>query len=184
MVEQARRRQRTTINCYSFFDKIFPDFGMLDYTEGMYHGDPTTPFDVAQRNQIHYLLDEVDCGPGIRLLDVGCGNGNLLAEAKERGARAIGITISPEQARICRSRGLDVRLLDYREIGADFSGAFDAVIANGPIEHFVEPEDAMAGADNVIYRRMFEILHSAIDPRSTVRRLVNTTIHFVRRPNP
>jgi len=184
MVELARRRQRTTINCYSFFDKVFPDFGMLDYTEGMYHGDPTTPFDVAQRNQIHYLLDEVGCGPGTRLLDVGCGNGNLLAEATARGANAIGITISPEQTRICRARGLDARLLDYREIGADWTHAFDAVIANGPIEHFVEPEDAVAGTDSAIYHRMFEILHNVIDPRSTSRRLVNTTIHFVRRPEP
>ena len=44
-------RQRTTINCYTFFDKVFPECGLLDYTEGMYHGDPTTPYEAAQRNQ-------------------------------------------------------------------------------------------------------------------------------------
>ena len=55
---------------------------------------------------------------------------------------AIGITISPEQVGLCRARGLDARLLDYRELGGELDGQFDAVIANGPIEHFVAPEEA------------------------------------------
>jgi len=179
-----RDRKQATVNCYTFFDKVFPECGLLDYTEGMYLGDPTIPFETAQRNQIHYLLDEVGCTPGMRLLDVGCGNGNLLAIAQERGAQAIGITISPEQVRLCRERGLDARLLDYKNLDAGWSGRFDAVIANGPIEHFVHPEDAALGRTEEIYHRMFEVLHRTIDPRSTSPRLVNTTIHFVRPPKP
>jgi cyclopropane fatty-acyl-phospholipid synthase-like methyltransferase len=177
-------RQQTTINCYAFLDKVFPGVGMLDYTEGIYNGDPNIPFETAQQNQINYLLDEARCGPGTRLLDVGCGNGNLLAAATARGSKAIGLTISPEQVRFCRSRGLEVRLLDYREIGEEWAHASDAVIANGSIEHFVRPEDAQAGNDNTIYNRMFEILHRVIDPESMSRRLVTTTIHFVRPPPP
>ena len=176
--------KRSTVNCYTFFDKVFPECGLLDYTEGMYFGDPTIPFETAQRNQIQYLLDEVGCSPGMRVLDVGCGNGNLLAMAQERGAQAIGITISPEQVQLCRKRGLDARLLDYKDLDGSWAGRFDAVIANGPIEHFVQPEDAVQGRTETIYRRMFEILHRAIDPRSTSRTLVNTTIHFVHPPNP
>ena len=179
-----RDAEPTVVNCYSFFDKVFPACGMLDYTEGMYHGDPTTPYDVAQRNQIEYLLDEVECGAGTRLIDVGCGNGQLLAAAAERGARAMGITISPEQVKLCTDRGLDVRLLNYRELGNEWCGQFDAVIANGPIEHFAQARDAAAGRDGAIYRRMFDIFHRLIDPASPVRRLVNTTIHFVRAPDP
>jgi cyclopropane fatty-acyl-phospholipid synthase-like methyltransferase len=177
-------RQRTTINCYTFFDKVFPECGLLDYTEGMYHGDPTTPYETAQRNQIRYLLDEVGCGPGTRVLDVGCGNGNLLQEALGRGACPVGITISPEQVRLCKNRGLDARLVDYKDLGDDWTGRFDAVVANGPIEHFVHPEDAVAGRADSIYRKMFEVFHRAIDPDSASRKIVNTTIHFVRRPDP
>ncbi len=184
MNDRQPARRKTTINCYTFFDAVFPACGLLDYTEGMYHGDPATPFDVAQRNQIRYLLDEVGCQRDFRLLDVGCGNGNLLDEARLRGARAIGITISPEQVRLCRERGLDARLIDYRDLGGDFTEQFDAVIANGPIEHFVEPEDDAQGRSDAIYRRMFEILHRMIDPGSQSRKLVNTTINFVRKPEP
>ncbi len=181
---RSPNRQRTTISCYTLFDKVFPECGLLDYTEGMYHGDPSTPYETAQKNQIRYLLDEVDCKQGTRLLDVGCGNGNLLEEAMHRGARAVGITISPEQVRLCQNRGLDARSMDYKDLGDDWRERFDAVIANGPIEHFVHPEDALEGRADTIYRTMFAIFHRAIDPRSAIRKVVNTTIHFVRRPDP
>ena len=174
----------TVVGCYAFFDKVFPALGLLDYTEGMYHGDARVPYEVAQQNQIAYVLDQVNCGAGTRLIDVGCGNGELLAAAARRGAGAVGITISPEQVDRCRSRGLDARRVDYRDLDDAWFEQFDAVVANGPIEHFALPEDAAAGRDDAVYRRMFEIFHRLIDPHSPVRKLINTTIHFVRPPNP
>jgi cyclopropane fatty-acyl-phospholipid synthase-like methyltransferase len=174
----------TVVNCYSFFDKVFPRLGILDYTEGMYHGDPSTPYEVAQRNQIEYVLDEVDCRPGARIIDVGCGNGELLEAAGRRGAKAVGITISPEQVKLCTDRGLDARLLNYRNLDNSWSERFDAVIANGPIEHFVQAREAAEGRDDAIYRRMFAIFHRLIDPASPIRKFINTTIYFVRPPDP
>lgn len=176
--------RRTVVNCYSFFDKVFPACGLLDYTEGIYHNGPDTPYDVAQANQIDYVLDEVQCGPGTRLIEVGCGNGSLLVRAKERGADAVGITISPEQVALCRDRGVDARLLDYRDLDGAWFGRYDAVIANGPVEHFVQPADAAAGRTDEIYCRMFDLFHRLIDPASRIRRAINTTIHFLRTPNP
>ncbi len=77
-----------------------------------------------------------------------------------------------------------MRLLDYRNLDDSFSRRFDAVIANGPIEHFVQPEVAADGGADRVYQDMFHTLHQAIDPTSPVRRLVNTTIHFARAPRP
>jgi len=174
----------TVVNCYALFDKFFPACGLLDYTEGIYAGDETKSYEDAQRDQINYVLDEVQCGPGMRILEVGCGNGTLLDEARRRGAVGVGITISPEQVRLGLSRGLDVRLLDYKELSFAYRNSFDAVVCNGPIEHFVQPCEAAIGLDDEIYRRMFVAFHDAIDPDSAVRRFVNTTIHFLRTPNP
>ncbi|MGE5192448.1 MAG: SAM-dependent methyltransferase [Deltaproteobacteria bacterium] len=178
------RHQRAVANCYGFFGRVFPDCGFIDYTDGLYHGDPAVPFDEAQHNQVCYVLDEVRCSAGTRVLDVGCGNGRLLEEARRRGAVGVGITISPDQLEFCRRRGLDVRLLDYKKMGDDWSGQFDAVVANGPIEHFVHPREAAQGRTDEIYREMFRIFHRAIDPASPVRKFINTTIHFVRPPRP
>ena len=176
--------ERRVVDCYSLFDKFFPACGLLDYTEGIYHGDRTLPLDVAQLSQIRYVLDEVHCGPAARILDVGCGNGTLLDEVWLRGADGTGITISPEQVDRCRRRGLNARLLDYRMLDDEWTGRFDAVVANGPIEHFVQPREAAAGQADAIYRRMFDLFQRAIDPASSVRRLITTTIHFVRPPRP
>lgn len=178
------RKLGTVVRCYSVFDRFFPACGLLDYTEGIYHGDPTTPYEVAQQNQLNYVLDEAGCTAGTRLLEIGCGNGTLLDLVRRRRAEGVGITISPEQVALCQSRGLDVRLLNYLDLDDAWTHQFDAVVANGPIEHFVQPRDAAAGKADHIYREFFEICHRAIDPHSAIRRLITTTIHFVRTPDP
>ena len=169
---------QTTVVCYEFWEYVFRRAGILDYTEGFYNGDPSLPYEHAQHNQICYLLDEIDCREGSHILDIGCGNGTLLDEVRRRGATGIGVTISPQQQRCCRQRGLDVHLLNYRNLGKDWNGRFDAVVANGSIEHFVQPVDAVKGREDAIYSEFFAICHRVIDPRSRNRRLINTTIHL------
>ena len=130
---RPRPKTATVVRCYSLFDRFFPACGLCDYTEGIYHGDSETPYDVAQKNQINYVLNEVGCTAGTRLLEIGCGNGTLLEAARERRAEAIGITISPEQVRHCRSRGLEARLLNYLDLDNSFTHEFDAVVANAAV---------------------------------------------------
>ncbi len=171
---------KTTVHCYDFWDRVFRRAGVLDYTEGFYQGDATLSYEQAQQNQIRHLLDQVGCRRGSRILEIGCGNGTLLEEVRRRNAAGVGVTISPQQVQYCRDRGLDVHLLDYRDIGQDWQGRFDAVVANGSIEHFVQPVDAVEGRADAIYARFFEIAHRCIDPHSDSRRVINTTIHFDR----
>src|SRR5438067_1333822 len=163
---RPRPKTATVVRCYSLFDRFFPACGLCDYTEGIYHGDSETPYDVAQKNQINYVLNEVGCTAGTRLLEIGCGNGTLLEATRERRAEAIGITISPEQVEVCRERGLDVRLMNYLDLDDEWAGLFDVVVANGPIEHFVQPADAFAGRADAIYRQFFKICHRVIDSES------------------
>jgi len=168
--------------CYSAFDRFFPACGLFDLTEGIYHVNPKTPYEQAEANQLDSLWDEVRCEQGRRLLDLGCGYGTLLERIRQRNAEGVGITISSEQMRRCRQKNLDVHLLDYRTIPGEWDLTFDGVIANGSIEHFVQPTDAAAGRADDIYHHLFTKVHRLIDLSSMARRFATTTIHFVRKP--
>lgn len=181
--ESSNKTCQRVVRCYRIFDKFYPRAGMLDYTEGIYEDENTT-YEQAQSNQYEYLLDQAVIRRGSRLLEIGCGNGSLLRHAKLRNARALGITISPEQVKICKKQELNAQELDYKNIDSSWNNRFDSVIANGSPEHFVQPEDVIAGRDDAMYRQLFKIAHRMIDPQSPSRRFVNTTIHRVRPSDP
>ena len=174
----------TVVGCYSVFDHFFPAVGFYDLTDGMYEGDPARPYEEAQARQAEALLDRAGVGSESRLLDIGCGYGRILKAAEARGAEALGLTVSPEQARRDRREGLDVRVLNYKHLGPDWKGQFDAVIANGSLEHFAQPTDAVAGRDDAVYRHLFATVHRLLDPATPRPRFVTTAIHFRDRPNP
>ncbi len=174
----------TVVACYSVFDRFFPACGFTDLTDGMYDGDPQRPYEDAQVRQAEVLLDRAGVRHGRRVLDVGCGYGRILLTAEARGAKAWGITVSPEQVRRNTRAGLNVRLQNYKHLGAEWDGQFDAVIANGSLEHFARPEDAVAGRDDAIYRHLFATVHRLLDANTIGARFVTTAIHFRDRPDP
>lgn len=103
--------------------------------------DEGTGLDAAQLAKLDLVCRKLGLGPGMRLLDVGCGWGSLaLHAAREHGADVVGITLSEEQAALARQRvveaGLEeritIRVQDYREVD---DGPFDAVSSVGMAEH-------------------------------------------------
>ncbi|MBI4022433.1 MAG: class I SAM-dependent methyltransferase [Candidatus Andersenbacteria bacterium] len=165
--------------CYDVFDAVLPACGILDLSEGMYEGDPQRPYWRAQERQLQYLLDQIGCKAGSVILDIGCGNGTLLAAAQRRRAQAIGFTLAPAHVRQCQQRELDVRLLNYRKLPKHWQAAFDGIVANGSLEHFVQPAEAAAGLADAIYREFFEICHWLLRPHRCSR-LVTAAIHYRR----
>ena len=103
----------TVVTCYSAVDRFFPACGLFDLTEGIYYGNPKTPYEQAEASQLDYLLDQVECEPGRRIFDLGCGYGTLLERIRLRNATGVGITISPEQVKYCCQKMLNVYLLDH-----------------------------------------------------------------------
>jgi cyclopropane-fatty-acyl-phospholipid synthase len=177
LLERPVQTEPIVVRCYDFLDTLFSLAGIEDYTEGIYR-DPATTYEQAQNNQLSFLLDQIQCEKGSRILDIGCGAGTLLEEAEQRGARAIGITVSSAQVERCREKGLDARLLDYRNLGDEWNGQFDGIVTNGSVEHFVQPQDAMEGRQDSIYQGLFQICHRLLDIRSPSRRFATTIIHF------
>jgi len=149
--------------------------GVEDFTDGKYSGNPSCSYEDAQRNQAEWLLDQIKCRKGSHILDIGCGNGRILKAARDRGAHAVGITISKQQIKRNKDKGLDAHLMNYRNIPQDWDHAFDGVIANGSVEHFVQVQDAIDGKQDRIYEEMFGICHRILRHGGY---LATTMIHF------
>jgi cyclopropane-fatty-acyl-phospholipid synthase len=103
--------------------------------------DPDESLEAAQERKIELICRKLDLRPGARLLDVGCGWGQLLIHAaRHHGVNGVGITISPAQAQLAAARvaeaGLsdrvEIRLQDYRTLAGE---TFDAISSVGMFEH-------------------------------------------------
>jgi cyclopropane fatty-acyl-phospholipid synthase-like methyltransferase len=157
--------------------------GIRDLADGEFRPTDTT-LEQGIRRQLDSLLDAVGCDrPGFRLLEIGCGYGSLLKAARDRGALAVGVNLSPEQVRHCNENGSRAYQCNYRDLldAAEWHGQFDGVIANGSLEHWVQPEDVLAGRMDAIYGESFQIAHRMLDPGAAEARYVTTAIH-VKRP--
>ncbi len=95
----------------------------------------------AQTEKFDLVARKLDLQPGQRLLDVGCGWGGMVMHAaREYGVKALGVTLSRQQAEWAKNAidaaGLgdlaEVRHLDYREV---LESDFDAVSSIGLTEH-------------------------------------------------
>lgn len=111
----------------------------MTYTCACYP-DAQASLEEAQTNKYRLVFDKLRLKRGDRLLDVGCGWGGMVRYAAHRGVRALGVTLSAEQARWAQQaiaeEGLadlaEVRHGDYREIA---ESGFDAVSSIGLTEH-------------------------------------------------
>ncbi len=112
----------------------------MAYTCAVYPSDAST-LEEAQDEKFDLVARKLDLQPGQRLLDVGCGWGGMVIHAaREYGVKALGVTLSRQQADWAKDAidraGLgdlaEVRHLDYRDVLDD---DFDAVSSIGLTEH-------------------------------------------------
>jgi trans-aconitate methyltransferase len=91
------------------------------------------------------VLDLLDPQPAERVLDLGCGSGELTAQIAERGARVTGVDSSVEMVAKARERfpDLDVRLADGEHLVVD--EPFDAVFSNAALHWMTRPDEVLSG---------------------------------------
>ncbi len=77
-------------------------------------------------------------GPGQKLLDMGCGNGEFLSNAREAGWDVTGIDPDPKAVAVAKQRGLDVSVGSVESL-IGMSSCLDAITLSHVLEHVHEP---------------------------------------------
>ncbi len=100
-------------------------------------------------------LHEYDRFAGLRVLDVGCGNGYVLSRYARAGARVTGIDLTARGVGVCRLRfaqmGLRGTFLQADAQRLPFAdGAFDAVCSMGVLHHVPDTAGAVAEIRRVL----------------------------------
>lgn len=91
---------------------------------------------VAEKSE--FQLAGARVKPGQQVLELGCGSGHFQAYLPT-GVRYVGLDTNAAAVAIARSAGLDVRLGDLQDFGAEHLGAFDVVCAFQVLEHVPQP---------------------------------------------
>lgn len=143
----SRERVRNATNFhYSFpngFWRLWLDQEMV--YSCAYFRFPDTPLDTAQVDKLDYICRKLRLCRGETLLDMGCGWGGLVLHAtKYYGVKALGVTLSPNQAEYACSRLKEekledrscVRVHDFRDVKE--REPFDKIASVGAVEHIPE----------------------------------------------
>jgi cyclopropane fatty-acyl-phospholipid synthase-like methyltransferase len=118
---------------------------------------------------------------GLRILDMGCGNGDFMKYCNSLGMKTSGMSISNQQVEELKKQGLDVYLGDYRDLQTQFVGKYDIITFWGSLEHITQSypcsKSGEKKADNVL-KQIVSHLKQYYHPKSNYKLLFTTTLHM------
>lgn len=146
------RARRNVAHHYDLSDRLYDLF--LDeerqYSCAYFREDnrgPGSDLARAQRDKLDHIATKLCLGPGMRVLDIGCGWGGMARHIhKVSGAGVLGVTLSAEQLGYARRKADELgiaghvryELMDYRDV----KGPFDRIVSVGMFEHVGRPNYA------------------------------------------
>ena len=155
---QAKRNIAAHYDLSNQFYALWLDDTMT-YSSACFDGDSARPLAAAQEAKYEHMLNFIEAQPGQHVLEVGCGWGGFAEYAvRTRDVGVTGITLSPAQLEFAQARmqragisdRVDLRLIDYRDLGGQF-------------DHIVSVEMFEAVGERY-WRRYFQALHDRLKP--------------------
>ncbi|HEX7661256.1 MAG TPA: class I SAM-dependent methyltransferase [Pseudonocardiaceae bacterium] len=167
----SRRRDSRAISHHYDVSNRFYEWVLgpsMAYTCAVYPTDRAS-LEQAQYTKFDLVARKLGLRPGMRLLDVGCGWGGMVIHAaRHYGVRALGVTLSEQQAKWAQKAIADAGLTDLAEVRhSDYRDVtetgFDAISSIGLTEHIGQAQ----------LPAYFQFLYDKLAPSG---RLLNHTI--------
>lgn len=126
---------------FVFTERIPTTEELINHYKGYGRNDYLSPITIKR---YHELLDEMEIYKKTgNLLDVGCGIGYFLEEAKKRGWNVYGTEYTDQAISICESKGINMKQGKLNP--EDFDGLqFDVICSFEVIEHINNPKEELA----------------------------------------
>lgn len=113
------------------------------YDPDLFHRHPNLLVRYIERKRVRTIIKRLEVGSGERVMDVGCGAGNILAELPQ--ARAVGLDLSSYLLAKARARLHDTAFLVRGDVeGLPFADSFfDKAYCSEVLEHLPSPQRAL-----------------------------------------
>ncbi len=104
--------------------------------------------------RLNFIADAIQthCKPGARILDVGCGNGNIAKGIGSLGYEVVGIDFSADAIKYAQWRN-NMSNVSYKICGAEHitpNEHFDAVICSEVLEHLHKPSQLVQTISRIL----------------------------------
>lgn len=118
--------------CAAIFHQVL-DFSKKNNYELQYFDNPVRMGSLTK--SLNFVIQHFENSNGLKVLDIGCSNGNFMLLLQEKGFTAFGVDESPKAIDVARQRGLTVRKsvdeLEYDQ--------FDFLVFSHVLEHVISP---------------------------------------------
>lgn len=170
-----------TSNFYRWFNIYGTSIKTLDFnnqstdiSEALFDNKWNINNSEALKIKYDTYYDYLKLEPGMKLLDIGCGNCHWLTYCKKRGINCTGITISSSQQDFCHKNNINVILGDIQKnVLLTIDEKFDAISAIGPVEHFSSISQSSSERNNIL-NKYYDQVKKRIDLTSHSRRYLNS----------
>lgn len=88
------------------------------------------------------LFNLLKLKPGMKVLDLGCGTGDLTAKLKQLGAQVVGMDESEEMLHIARNKYPDITFIHGDACTLEVKEKYDAIFSNA-VFHWIEDQNLL-----------------------------------------
>ena len=97
------------------------------------------------------VVDLLDPKEGERILDLGCGEGELAIEISKRGSIVEAVDFSARMVQAAKARGINAKIMSATNL--TYENKFDAVFSNAVLHWVLEPKTAIKNINKALKER-------------------------------